>query len=113
MTHIVFFRDRSSRFIGFSVSGHSGYADEGSDIVCAAVSACTELVLNQLDGFGCDTDCTVDPESASVRCEISFASEATNESRNIVHTLLDGFCRTMKDTADEYSRFLKCTITEV
>ena len=27
---------------GFSVTGHSGYAEEGQDIVCAAVSALTQ-----------------------------------------------------------------------
>jgi len=47
------------RITGFSVSGHSGYAEAGQDIVCAAVSAVVgmaeatvkfEQVLAVLDG---------------------------------------------------------------
>ncbi len=37
---------RSNRDIaGFEVHGHSGYADEGSDIVCSAVSALTQMAV--------------------------------------------------------------------
>ena len=31
---------------GFEISGHSGYADEGQDIVCSAVSSAAYLVAN-------------------------------------------------------------------
>lgn len=32
----------------FEISGHSGYAEEGSDIVCSAVSAMSQLVINTI-----------------------------------------------------------------
>ena len=39
--------------VGFDVSGHSGYADEGSDIVCAAVSSVVEFTESLInDSFG-------------------------------------------------------------
>ena len=38
MTHVTLIRDRSG-LVGFEAKGHTGYADEGSDIVCSAVSA--------------------------------------------------------------------------
>lgn len=114
MTRVVFLRDASRRLVGFDIIGHAGYADFGRDIVCAAVSSCSELILHQLcDCFGFDTDCTVDPDSASVHCMLCFAADAPNESRDTAHFLLDGFYRTMSETSDEYPRFLKCTITEV
>ena len=37
MTKIVI-RKTNGRYSGFSCSGHAGYAESGSDIVCAAVS---------------------------------------------------------------------------
>ena len=43
MTTITF-HSADSRLDGFVVEGHSGYAEEGSDIVCAAVSAAVGLV---------------------------------------------------------------------
>ncbi len=40
---------------GFSVSGHSGYSEAGSDIVCAAVSSAVMLTVNMcIDGFSVD-----------------------------------------------------------
>ena len=38
----VEFTTEDDRITGFTVSGHSGYAEAGSDIVCAAVSAAVE-----------------------------------------------------------------------
>ncbi len=38
-----------SGIIGFSCTGHSGYAEEGRDIVCAAVSALTTTCVNALE----------------------------------------------------------------
>ena len=51
MTRCTLFVDSASRIKGFSIKGHSGYAEEGSDIVCAGISALaitTENALCQL-----------------------------------------------------------------
>lgn len=114
MTRVILYRDSSRRYCGFSISGHSGYADAGSDIICAAVSACSELLLAQLcDSFGFDATYDADPDTASVRCELFANDGANDESRNTASRLLDGFYRTMTEFSAEYPRFLTCTITEV
>ena len=38
MTTITF-RSEGSRITGFDSQGHSGYAEEGEDIVCAGINA--------------------------------------------------------------------------
>ena len=43
MTTITF-HSCGDRLTGFTVRGHSGYADAGSDIVCAAVTSAVRLV---------------------------------------------------------------------
>ena len=43
MTTVTFLTEES-RIVGFEVSGHSGYADAGEDIVCAAVTSAIRLV---------------------------------------------------------------------
>ena len=48
MTRCTLFVDASGRFTGFSIKGHSGYADEGSDIVCAGISALAITTDNAL-----------------------------------------------------------------
>ena len=52
MTRCEFFTE-DDRITGFSVSGHSGYAEAGADIVCAAVSAVVtmaEATINDVCG---------------------------------------------------------------
>ena len=38
------FKKRNEEIIGFTCNGHSGYASEGSDIVCAAISTLVQNV---------------------------------------------------------------------
>ena len=42
--HVLYDKDKD--YLGFSVKGHAGYADEGYDIICAAVSAVTQGMVN-------------------------------------------------------------------
>ena len=48
MTRCTLFVDSTSRITGFSIKGHSGYAEEGSDIVCAGISALVITIENAL-----------------------------------------------------------------
>ena len=49
MTSVRFCRDSRGRLCGFTVLGHTGYAPEGEDIVCAGVSALTQTAVNALE----------------------------------------------------------------
>ena len=40
------FQRSKGRLTGFCVSGHAGYADYGSDIVCASVTSALQTVIN-------------------------------------------------------------------
>lgn len=40
---------------GFKASGHTGYAEEGEDIVCAAVSAITQTAMMGLKHYAPNT----------------------------------------------------------
>lgn len=43
-----FFTTKDGSLVGFDISGHSGLAEYGQDIVCAAVSSATFLVANTI-----------------------------------------------------------------
>ncbi|WP_405379505.1 ribosomal-processing cysteine protease Prp [Phascolarctobacterium sp.] len=43
------FRNKQGMIIGYKVSGHAGFAEEGSDIICSAVSALTQAPLLGLE----------------------------------------------------------------
>ncbi len=60
---------------GFSVSGHSGYSEAGSDIVCAAVSSAVMLTVNScIDGFD------VDASSEVIEDMVKFTVNEKSES---------------------------------
>ena len=53
MTTVTFLTE-GSRITGFDAAGHSGYADEGEDIVCAAITSTVRLIeciLNDVMGL--------------------------------------------------------------
>ena len=37
---------KQEHFAGFSIRGHAGYSDYGTDVVCAAVTSAVELTAN-------------------------------------------------------------------
>ncbi len=47
MTKVTFYFENDVPY-GFSISGHSDFADEGSDIVCSAISSATYMVANTI-----------------------------------------------------------------
>ena len=49
MTHVSIIKTRDGRYRGFNCIGHSGYADAGEDIVCAAISVLVINTINSLE----------------------------------------------------------------
>lgn len=60
MIHVTFYKKGNNEISGFLIKGHSGYADEGADIVCAAVSALAESTVNGIETL---TDAKVSEET--------------------------------------------------
>ena len=48
MTNVKIFKDKSN-ILGFEISGHSGYAEEGRDIVCSAISTLSQSICVGID----------------------------------------------------------------
>ena len=68
------------RVVGFTAQGHSGYAEAGSDIVCAAVTSAirmTECAVN--DVLGLEASVKVREDSVSLRLPggLSQSNEST------------------------------------
>lgn len=75
MTDVEIIKSLNSKnYLSFSVSGHSGYSEEGNDIVCSAISFLTINTINSLEKFTNDK-ITVkqDNENAIIRCEFEHS----------------------------------------
>ena len=100
MTTVTFYME-GERIVGFTVQGHSGYADEGSDIICAAVTSAvrlTECAVN--DVLGLEAPVKVRDKDASISLKLPSALGQTNEST--CQTLLAALMVHCVQLAEEY-----------
>ena len=103
MTRCEFFTE-DDRITGFCVSGHSGYAEAGSDIVCAAVSAVvtmTEATIN--DVCGAKAKVRVKDENARV----TLTLPASCDEEETVQAVLAGMLLTLCSLRDEYPDYIE------
>ena len=103
MTRCEFFTE-DDRIIGFSVSGHSGYAEAGQDIVCAAISAVVtmaEATIN--DVCGAKAKVRVKEEDA----RITLTLPASCDEEESVQAVLAGMLLTLCSLRDDYPDYIE------
>ena len=107
MTHIVLYRDQAGRNTGFSVKGHSGYADAGSDIVCAGISALTITCINALESVAGVTPIVKGGEDGflEARLPCSVDDERMHDAQVLLRALHQG----LSDLSDGYSKYIRLT----
>ena len=92
------------RITGFSVSGHSGYAEAGSDIVCAAVSAVVTMVEATInDVCGAKAKVRVKEEDARV----TLTLPASCEEEDSIQAVLAGMMLTLCSLRDDYPDYIE------
>ena len=90
------FKKTGGNICAFHVEGHSGYAESGSDIVCAAVSAMIQLTVNTIaEYFGTKSELSADTGSAAV--DFSFDG---SDARAV--SLASSFCGELKALQNDY-----------
>ena len=90
MTTIAFTME-GSRITGFTSSGHSDYADEGSDIVCAAVSSTIGLVecaINTVMGLAASVKIDADSASMSFHLPGGLSEEIDSTCQTLLVSLM-------------------------
>lgn len=99
MIRIEIFKDHGE-YKGFKVSGHSGYADEGSDIVCASVSALVINTVNSLEKFTEDEfESNIDENGALI--EIGFKDPLSSGAKLLMDSLTLGL-ESVREGSKEY-----------
>ena len=103
MTRCEFFRE-NERITGFSVSGHSGYAEAGQDILCAAISAAvalTEATINDV----CGGKAKVRVKEQDAR--ITLTLPATCEEEDSIQAALAGLMLYLIGLRDDYPDYIE------
>ena len=100
MTKITF-HSAKSRLDGFVVEGHSGYAEEGSDIVCAAISAAvglTECTINEVMALGAQ----VKVREKDARISLKLPPALNDPSDDLCQTVMTGLLVYLQAMAEDY-----------
>ena len=103
MTRCEFFTE-DDRITGFTVYGHSGYGEAGSDIVCAAVSAVVtmaEATIN--DVCGAKAKVRVKDEDARV----TLMLPASCDEEETVQAVLSGMLVTLISLREDYPDYIE------
>ena len=103
MTKCEFFTE-DDRITGFSISGHSGYAEAGADIVCAAISAVVtmaEATIN--DVCGAKAKVRVKEEDA----RITLMLPASCDEEETVQAVLSGMLVTLLSFREDYPDYIE------
>ena len=99
MTKVCFYK-ADNRFSGFELTGHAGLSLDTPDVLCAAVSGMTMLVINTLtDVFGVEADFTSDEKKPLIRLDILSYPDKNRES---IEGVLQGFVLQLQDLSCQY-----------
>ena len=92
------------RITGFSVSGHSGYAEAGSDIVCAAISAVVSMAEATINDV-CGAKAKVRVKDDSARITLTLPASCDEEES--VQAVLAGMMLYLCSLRDEYPDYIE------
>ena len=101
-------KKRNGSYLDFLSRGHAGYAEEGQDIVCAAVSALIITTVNSLDEF---TDEEIEVGEDDGYVSIHFKTDPNTERGKL---LMDSLILGLTEIEHSYNnRYLTVRVKEV
>ncbi len=104
MIKITFFKKRGN-FTGFEISGHSGFAEEGADIVCSAVSSAAYMTANTLTEIvGIDAD---------IKLNDGYLKFISSDCSDTVQIIYKGMALHLNALAEQYYEYILCEETTV
>ena len=103
MTRCEFTRE-NERIVRFSVSGHSGYAEAGSDIVCAAISAVVTMAEATINDV-CGAKAKVRVKEEDARITLTLPTSCDEE--DAVQAVLSGMMLTLLSLREDYPDYIE------
>lgn len=85
-----------------NISGHSGYAEKGKDIVCASVSSIVTTTVNSI--LRIDEDC-LSYEEADGLLQIEVLKHDNN-----IDILIDNMLDLLKELSIDYPKYIKINL---
>ena len=90
---------KGDRIISLTSKGHAGYAEEGYDIICAAVSVLSVNLVNSIEEF---TEDGMDVTSGDGLIELRLDGELSQEGQLLMRAYILGIQSVQKTYGNEY-----------
>ena len=94
---------KSNQYLGFDINGHAGYAEEGSDIICAAVSVLSLNTLNSIEAFTED-EFSGEQGDGSLTC--TFPEPLSEKAALLMDSMVLGLTDIQKSYGKPYIRIV-------
>ena len=109
MTTVIFYKT-DGIYYGFEEQGHTGYGEAGDDVLCAALSSMTMLLINTIEvSYASNVDYTIDEKSTDIRVIAKSALpkyEEDEKKQFAVSGLIQAYFFQLMDLVEEYYEFL-------
>ena len=92
------------RITGFTVSGHSGYAEAGQDIVCAAITTAVTMAEATINDV-CGAKAKVRVKEDDAR--ITLTLPASCDEEETVQAVLSGLLLTLINLREDYEDYIE------
>ena len=103
MITITVYKNADQQYEGFLSEGHAGYGDEGSDIICAAVSVLTVNAINSIEKFTTDKFAVRQDEGL---IELVMEGVISKETSLLLDSMVLGLMDIQKNYGNEYIKLI-------
>ncbi len=109
MTTVIFYKT-DGFYYGFEEQGHTGYGEAGDDVLCAALSSMTMLLINTIEvSYASNVDYKIDEKTTDIRVIAKSALpkyEKDEKKQFAVSGLIQAYFLQLMDLVEEYYEFL-------
>ncbi len=115
MTKITFYT-HGGIYYGFEEVGHTGYGESGDDVLCAALSAMTMLIINAAEvAYESEADYRIDENTADISLILRGALpgyEQDERRQYALSGLIKAYYYQLMDLTEEYYDYLEVEVEE-
>ena len=109
MTTITFYKSNGI-YYGFEEQGHTGYGESGDDVLCAALSSMTMLIINAIEvSYASSVDYQIDDVTTDIRVIVKSALpkyESDEKKQFAVSGLIQAYFLQLMDLIEDYYDYL-------
>ena len=109
MTTITFYKSNGI-YYGFEEQGHTGYGESGDDVLCAALSSMTMLIINAIEvSYATHVDYQIDEKTTDIRVIVKSALpkyESDEKKQYAVSGLIQSYFIQLMDLLEDNYDYL-------